>query len=237
MLSSLAALGLILTSPFVRAQGGPPMITDDPGTVDKGHWEINLALVQREESHAHDSELPLIDINYGASERVQLKLEGGWNRSEALSAGSHYGFGGISLGVKARFIDDFHGWRVSTYPQVEYAPGDGSHVIDVLVPLQFQRDVGDYGVNFDVGREVRELETDAWTAGCAVGRKVGESLEWAAEVRGEGSARTSTLAANVGVRITRWKSGVPLVSIGRELRNAPGEHPAWLGYFGWQISR
>jgi hypothetical protein len=25
------------------AQGGPPMRTDDPGTLGKGNWEINIA--------------------------------------------------------------------------------------------------------------------------------------------------------------------------------------------------
>ena len=27
----------------VLAQGGPPLITDDPGTPGDGHWEINIA--------------------------------------------------------------------------------------------------------------------------------------------------------------------------------------------------
>jgi hypothetical protein len=229
----------MMASAFARAQGGPPMITDDPGTVEPGHWEINLAIVHRETADARDSELPLIDINYGATQRIQLKLEGGWSRSEALHSGSRYAFDGLSVGMKARFVDDFHGWAASTYPQVEYAPGDGSHVVNALLPLQVQREVGALGVNLDVGREIREHESDAWTAGLAVGRKVGGSFEWAAEVRGDdiGSGPASTLAVNVGARITRWKAGVPLVAIGRELNHAPGERPAWLGYFGWQLSR
>ena len=28
-----------------RAQGGPPLVTDDPDTPGDGHWEINLAAI------------------------------------------------------------------------------------------------------------------------------------------------------------------------------------------------
>jgi hypothetical protein len=50
---------------FAHAQGGPPMITDDPGTPGDGHWEINIAATGRHASSFTEAELPLIDINYG----------------------------------------------------------------------------------------------------------------------------------------------------------------------------
>jgi hypothetical protein len=34
---------LLLTPLSAFAQGGPPMVTDDPGTPGDGHWEINIA--------------------------------------------------------------------------------------------------------------------------------------------------------------------------------------------------
>jgi len=37
---------LLLGRPLLaRAQGGPPMVTDDPDTPGDGHWEINLAAI------------------------------------------------------------------------------------------------------------------------------------------------------------------------------------------------
>lgn len=33
----------LLRTPTVFAQGGPPLITDDPGTPGNGKWEINVA--------------------------------------------------------------------------------------------------------------------------------------------------------------------------------------------------
>jgi hypothetical protein len=46
----------------LRAQGGPPMITDDPGTPGNGKWEINLAFAfeHRSEETSYDS--PAIDL-------------------------------------------------------------------------------------------------------------------------------------------------------------------------------
>lgn len=40
----ILALILGLTAHQTRAQGGPPMITDDPGTPGSGRFEINLAV-------------------------------------------------------------------------------------------------------------------------------------------------------------------------------------------------
>jgi len=38
-------LVLAAIAPLARAQGGPPFITDDPGTVANRHWEINLGWI------------------------------------------------------------------------------------------------------------------------------------------------------------------------------------------------
>jgi hypothetical protein len=41
--ASLALACLFADILTVHAQGGPPMITDDPGTPGNGQWEINVA--------------------------------------------------------------------------------------------------------------------------------------------------------------------------------------------------
>src|SRR6266849_7689835 len=43
----LPALSLGLTERAAFAQGGPPMLTDDPGTPGNRHWEINTAALIR----------------------------------------------------------------------------------------------------------------------------------------------------------------------------------------------
>jgi hypothetical protein len=56
------------------AQGGPPMITDDPGTPGNGNWENNLAIVFEHRHNETSIETPEIDLNYGVGEHIQLNL-------------------------------------------------------------------------------------------------------------------------------------------------------------------
>ena len=70
LLSSLA-----LTSTL---NAGPPLITDDPDTPGPNHWEINLAATMEKFDSDWGWELPLLDINYGVGERIQLKFEIPW---------------------------------------------------------------------------------------------------------------------------------------------------------------
>src|SRR5437588_11167064 len=60
-----------------RAQGGPPLITDDPDTPGPGHWEINLA-ASRETNQDGTRDESLADINFGVGGRLPLKLEAPW---------------------------------------------------------------------------------------------------------------------------------------------------------------
>src|SRR5438105_14081064 len=60
------------------AQGGPPLVTDDPETPGNGHWEINLAATGAHTSGQWDIAAPDVDINYGWGEHVQMKLDVPW---------------------------------------------------------------------------------------------------------------------------------------------------------------
>jgi len=63
------------TTKFAFGQGGPPMITDDPGTPGDGKWEINLAIDFEHRSDETSIDLPEIDLNYGVGEHIQLTLQ------------------------------------------------------------------------------------------------------------------------------------------------------------------
>src|SRR5262245_48129453 len=76
----LAAVLLFGAEPPALPQGGPPMLTDDPGTPGPGAWEINVAyLEQRTRDEQQLRSFPHIDVNYGLGERIQLKYETGWS--------------------------------------------------------------------------------------------------------------------------------------------------------------
>src|SRR5215470_14934711 len=76
---AVALLMLLLAAPPASlAQGGPPMITDDPGTPGPGNWEINIAATAAHWGRIVEGEWPLLDLNYGVGSRIQLKYEVPW---------------------------------------------------------------------------------------------------------------------------------------------------------------
>jgi hypothetical protein len=113
----LGAALFLLAAGRARAQGGPPLFTDDPGTPGSGNWEVNVAMTLDRTAFLSTWGTPLVDANYGWGERVQLKLEMPWV-VESDDLGTRGGVGNPLFGVKWRFLDeDSAGIAVSTYPQ------------------------------------------------------------------------------------------------------------------------
>src|SRR5881296_807703 len=105
MLISIGVVALLaLGGRDARAQGGPPLITDDPDTPGPGYWEINLSAAVEKTRLKRRLEAPFLDINYGAGERVQLKFEIPWLSVSESSAPNRTGLGNSTVGVKWRFL-------------------------------------------------------------------------------------------------------------------------------------
>src|SRR5216684_2415898 len=77
-LPMLALACVLIISPNTFAQGGPPLITDDPETPGNGHWEINIGYMIERGLNERIYQSPNIDINYGFTNHVQLKFEMPW---------------------------------------------------------------------------------------------------------------------------------------------------------------
>src|SRR5438445_4437412 len=58
--------------------GGPPMITDDTETVPTRHWEINAGITIKRGLDGRLFGAPVLDINYGLGEHVQVEVEQPW---------------------------------------------------------------------------------------------------------------------------------------------------------------
>ena len=110
---------LAFLSPLSWAQGGPPLVTDDPETPGAGKWETNFAVIyQRTRAGRSEVAAPDIDMNYGWGERIQLKLDVPWVFARESGEPWKSGLGKGDVGVKWRFIDEEKsGYSVSTYPQ------------------------------------------------------------------------------------------------------------------------
>lgn len=222
------------------------MITDDPGTPGPGNWEINIAATAEHHASDTEGERPLLDINYGIGERIQLKYEVPWVAQRG-DAGARSGLGNSLLGVKWRFYDAGETqWQVSTYPQVELR-NPGSHSVrrglaeegtGILLPFEFQRAFTKVGVNFEFGRELRSHSEGEWFGGVVLGQQVSEAVELMTELHGEAAASLSrvAIAANLGARVNLSHYGTLLMSAGRDLHNGLGERAAVFGYIGWQFT-
>src|SRR3569833_609102 len=157
-LASSVVIGLLLAPACGWAQGGPPMITDDPGTPGPGNWEVNVAATGSRFVVGSEGESPLLDLNYGVGERIQLKYEVPWVTQSYESQPVRSGLGNSLLGVKWRFYD--HGpdaWMISMYPQVELRNpssrssqrGLANEGTGTLLPIELQRKFSDTGVNIE----------------------------------------------------------------------------------------
>jgi hypothetical protein len=223
------------------------MITDDPGTPGDARWEINLAATGRRDVNDSLGELPLIDINYGIGETIQLKYEVPWVVLHKEGSNSRSGLGNSLLGIKWRFYDAGDtGWQISTYPQLEFRnPGSDSAArglaedsTTVLLPFEFMRTFASVAVNFEVGREFPSHGEDAWLGGLVIGHEWGEAFEAMAELHAEASESfdRSAVAANLGARFAVGERGTLLVSVGRDLHNNLDEKASIFGYLGWQLT-
>src|SRR6476661_10324071 len=100
-------------------QGGPPMITDDPGTPGNGKWENNFAITFEHRSDETGYEVPAIDLNYGVGEHIQLTLQTAPVLLKRSDQGLIGGLGSIEAAIKWRFLDEgANGIDMSVFPRV-----------------------------------------------------------------------------------------------------------------------
>jgi hypothetical protein len=115
-------IGLIGALCAGTVHGGPPLLTDDPDTPGPNHWEINAGTISEYAGREWEVGAPLLDINYGVGEHIQLKYQVQYNILVPEQGGVRAGMGNSLAGVKWRFIDQTNwSWlEISMYPQIEF---------------------------------------------------------------------------------------------------------------------
>ena len=239
-------LGLVLCgSPRLQAEGSPPLITDDPGTPPKGHWEVNLGTSTERRPGSQQSELPLLDLNYGLADTVQLKYEVPFLLEREAGEAQRTGWGNAEVGVKWRFIDHGEGGlAMSVYPQYAFSnPGASSDDRDLvepgsafLLPVQLEKALGPVTLNLQLGREFRS-SGDSWFYGLALSHRVQDKWEFGGELAGTAEPRfgRSSLTLNFGVMIDLSEHTSFMFSLGRDLYNRQEPCATLVGYLGWQF--
>lgn len=237
-------IAVVASAPGVaRAQGGPPLITDDPDTPGPGYWEINVATQLDTNRNEHRLEAPLLDMNYGVGERIQLKLEIPWVRlrnheNETLE----HGAGNALAGVKWRFLGQ-EGSPIawSVYPQVEFTPhsssitGIGDQGTVYIVPTELTAEIGKLELNGELGRELSSHGRGRWLLGLSSEVSATPRLEVIGEVHDD-ATKSHDLIANIGIRQRLTHQMTLLAAVGRTVRNAPSEPHTVRTYIGLQFN-
>jgi hypothetical protein len=252
-LRRLARQLLILGSAFVAigggheltawAQGGPPLVTDDPDTPPDGHWEINIAAIGSRSPALKQLSLPDADINYGWGDHIQLKIDTPWLLSESNGNAVQSGLGASELGVKWRFIDqETSGFSMSTYPQLttNFAPSSYRRGITQsgklwFLPLEASTELGGFGLDGEVGRYFSTVEADAWAAGFIVAHGCPQQLQCLLEIRETLAPHDAQTLLNLGATRKLSDSLALLFAVGHDFGRSSVDHQDLLFYLGVQV--
>ncbi len=230
--------GTLIRPSSAFAQGGPPMITDDPNTPGTGHWENNFAFALDNTPTEHLFEMPVADLNYGWGERVQLRLEVPWLLVKTPNTSLVTGIGNISPGVKIRFLDeDSSGVNVSTYPSYRLNYTSISSIVgggQFFLPVEISRMFGTLQIDAEVGFDYTKDEPGVWQYGVVAGYNASHAFQILAELHAtSGTGALTELLANVGCSFRITNSLIFIGSAGKNL--TPAGYDEYIAYAGLQL--
>jgi hypothetical protein len=238
------AVSLACAARVVFGQGGPPMITDDPGTPGNGKWENNFAIIFEHRPNETSIDVPEIDLNYGVGEHIQLTLQ---NAPVLLKRSGHGligGLGSTEAAVKWRFLDEAtSGLDMSMFPRVIFnvvqssvrrgLAEDGTRF---QIPFQMAKTFGRWHADVEVGPRASTVGRSEWLYGIVCGFDLAKSTMLMAELHDESRINFSrdVLTLNVGLHHEFTENYILILSMGHELRS-PDQPTALIGYFGMQF--
>ena len=225
-------------------QGGPPMITDDPGTPGNGKWENNFAIIFEHRPNETSIDVPEIDLNYGVGEHIQLTLQTAPVLLKRSGHGLIGGPGGTEAAVKWRFLDEAtSGLDMSMFPRVIFnvvqssvrrgLAEDGTRF---QIPFQMAKTFGRWHADVEVGPRASTVGRSEWLYGIVCGFDLAKPTMLMAELHDESRMNFSrdVLTLNFGLRHEFTENYILIVSMGHELRS-PDQPTALIGYFGMQF--
>jgi hypothetical protein len=227
------------------SQGGPPMITDDPGTPGNKKWEINLAFAFEHRPDERSFDSPGIDLNYGVGEHIQLTLQGGPVLLKRSGHGLIGGLGGTEAAVKWRFLDEEKsGFDASMFPRVIFnitqssvrrgLAEDGTRF---QIPFQVAKTFGRFHVDAEFGPLASTIDRSEWIYGIVGGVELAKTTMLMAELHGTSRMNFTrdVLTLNLGWRHKINEHAIWIGSFGHELRAPKQDGLALIGYCGVQL--
>ncbi len=240
----LTVVGLMAPLPL-RAQGGPPFLTNDAGTPGNGNWEINLGVMPVLRHDQNSYQVPQFDINFGLGDRIQLTYEVPYLIQTNADHSRQSGWGNGFAGVKWRFYqNDKSGWQISTFPQFEIAGPSGSVKNGIadgatrfLLPIEITKTFPKIDLDFEAGYYFAWNSHPERILGFAAGHQFTPKLEIVGEVyndRAMGALPHDT-TFDAGGRYRLGKGFILLIMAGRSFSSDTSGQPNFLSYVGLQI--
>jgi hypothetical protein len=259
-----ASWALALSPPLAHAQGGPPFITDDPGTPGDKHWEINVGWVANHNPGNSYYQTPDLDINYGWGDRIQLKYEIPMAVFTDPNNTTLAGLGESFPGVKFRLYehhkageaesDENMDFSIGTYPQaafnnptsavrrglVEDGPG-------YYLPLETTAKLGWFNFNGEVGHWFGNRHVPSrWGRGLIAGHEFNDRFELYGEIydlqdanRIGSTPKQREFTADLGGRLSlNHANSIRLLFMGGRAIQAVtrlDSEPNWIAYLGVQF--
>ncbi len=249
---------------LAHAQGGPPFITDDPGTPGNRQWEINIGWIGDHNPGLAYYQLPDIDINYGWGDRIQLKYEVPLAAATDQNNTTRAGLGESFPGVKWRFYEHHRAgepksdenmlFSLGTYPQASInnptsavRRGIVENGPQYYLPVEFTAKWGPIDFNGEVGHWFgNQLIPSRWGRGLIAGREFSQRFELYGELYDLQDAnrignvpKQRELTLDVGGRQTLDRGGHLrlLFMAGRGIQAVTRENsePSWIAYVGLQV--
>ena len=260
----LLLLVLFAGAATAHAQGGPPFITDDPGTPGNRHWEINFGWIADHNPGQAYYQLPDIDMNYGWGDRIQLKYELPLAAATDEHNTTRASLGESLVGVKWRYFehhtagepksDENMTFSLGTYPQVSInnptsavRRGIVENGPQYYLPVEFTAKLGPIGFDGEVGRWFgNKLTPSRWGRGLIAGHEFNARTELYTEIydlqdanRIDAAPKQRELTLDVGGRQTLDHAGhLRLLFMGgRGIQAVTRENsePNWIAYVGIQL--
>jgi hypothetical protein len=240
-----AAAVLAFASGATSAQGGPPMVTDDPETPGDGKWEINLATIGERTAGRWNLAAPDADVNYGWGDHIQLKVDAPLSVVHDTGQPWKAGLGAPVVGVKWRFIDiEDSGFSMSTYPQYTrnwfassanrgLTPSGGQF----FLPIEVSTVVHEFSLDAEAGANLVQYGTTQVELGGIVAHSCMQEVECIAELRHVFAPNASQTLLNFGLHWKLNESAFVLAAAGREFGQNTDDRQRLLVYLGVQLLR
>jgi len=231
----LLAIICIMYFNNIQAQGGgPPMLTDDPGTLNAGTWEINTSINSQVTKDVQLA-VPYVDANYGVNNNLQVKMEMPYLLTIDQQKHSSGKFGDPLIGIKYRFINDDTNFLSTTiYPQVTVTGSQKG----VLLPLLLEKTIGRFIIGEEIGYSFAEKDSNTLINGNLLEYRISGKFEVMGEFFVQKSF-SSTIATegfmNYGCRYEINKTFTFLGSLGTQvITPANTQRQYFFSYIGMQ---